>query len=473
MNAFGFKKVRVVQSSWLEEGGRRLDCNPYMSGAQEARDALRTLEAPKEPLKALTHGFSGGIYNGPVFSRIWVDDAKYGVPFLSNSDMLNMDLSVLPLLKRSYAKSKKLSYLELKTGTTLITCSGTIGRMTYVRPDMSGMWSSQHIMKVVPNAEKIAPGYLYAFLTSRYGVPLVVSGTYGAIIQHIEPEHIEGLPVPRFDLAFENQIHQLIELSAKSRSAAQEQLTEALRQLEEEAGFTSKSLKQVTAFSASSITCSQLNDRLDAPYHSAAALSAEALLDSSSFGAQPLPEVVRRYFKPPIFKRLWVDSAEFGRLFVSGNDIYRYQPEEPRYVSKRTPKFGEFILERGTVAFQAAGQIYGLFGRPLYVNGWLEGVFCADDVFRIIPYDEVDGAFLYLFLRTSVGEALIKRQACGNSIPRVWEPHMSKLRVLWPCPEVRARFAKPVIEAHEAIEVARQAEMKAIAMLERKIQGDR
>jgi type I restriction enzyme S subunit len=52
-------------------------------------------------------------------------------------------------------------------------------------------------MRVVPDAEKIPPGYLYAYLSSKFGVPLVVGGTYGAIIQHIEPEHIANLPVPR------------------------------------------------------------------------------------------------------------------------------------------------------------------------------------------------------------------------------------------------------------------------------------
>ena len=90
--------------------------------------------------------------------------------------------------------------------------------------------------------------------------------------------------------------------------------------------------------------------------------------------------------------------------------------------------------------------------------------------YEIYAQDE-DGAFLYLFLRTKVGEALIKRQACGNSIPRVWEPHISRLRVLWPEPAVRKSFAKPVIEAHEMIEQARQAELKAVRLLEQKIKG--
>ena len=464
-----FTNARIVRSGWLEEGGRRLDCNPYMSGALEARDALQQLKVRKDALRTLTAGHAGGIYNGPVFARIWVNDPAQGVPFLSNSDMLNSDLSTVPLLQRRYAQSKKLAYLKLSQGTTLITCSGTIGRMTYVRSDMAGMWSSQHIMKVVPDPTSVPPGYLYAFLTSRYGVPLVVSGTYGAIIQHIEPEHIANLPVPRFEPEFESEIHRLIERAADLRSIANRKLSDVLVQLEVAAGFSSTNLPQVTAFSYSSVKCSDLNDRLDAPYHSATALSAEEMLDRSPLGAADLPSVVKRFFKPPIFKRLWVENEEHGRLFVSGNDIYRYQAEEPRFVSRRTPKFDEFVLERGTVIFQAAGQIYGLFARPLYVNGWLEGVFCADDVFRIAPFTEVDGAFLYLFLRTKVGEALIKRQACGNSIPRVWEPHISRLRVLWPERPVREKFAKPVIEAHEMIEVARQAELEAIALLEQKI----
>lgn len=152
MKFASFKNARIVRSGWLEEGGRRLDCNPYMSGAQEARDALRRLKVRKDALLTVTSGYSGGIYNGPVFSRIWVDRPEYGVPFLGSSDISNADLATLPLLKKTYAQSKKLSHLELTEGTTLITCSGTIGRMAYVRPDMAGIWSSQHVMKEIGRA---------------------------------------------------------------------------------------------------------------------------------------------------------------------------------------------------------------------------------------------------------------------------------------------------------------------------------
>jgi len=102
---------------------------------------------------------------------------------------------------------------------------------------------------------------------------------------------------------------------------------------------------------------------------------------------------LRGYFKPPMFKRLWVADSTYGPQFVSGNDAYRFEAEELRYVSVKTPHFDEFILKRGWVVFQAAGQIYGLFGQPLLVVGWLENLFCADDVYRLVPHNELDGAF--------------------------------------------------------------------------------
>lgn len=112
-------------------------------------------------------------------------------------------------------------------GTTLISCSGTIGRMSYVRSDMEGVWSSQDVLKVVPAASRIPPGFLFAFLCSRYGVPLVASGTYGAIIQHIEPEHIANLPVPRIGADAEGEVATLVDGAASARANAVRLLQEA------------------------------------------------------------------------------------------------------------------------------------------------------------------------------------------------------------------------------------------------------
>ncbi|MEB3175588.1 MAG: restriction endonuclease subunit S, partial [Cyanobacteriota bacterium] len=170
-----------VLSSQIDENNLRLDPAPYLSGASEAKAILAKLTAKKEPLKEITKA----IFSGPRFSRNYVQDPEYGVPFLGSVDILEADLSHLPLISKKIVENNP--NLLIEENWTLITCSGTIGRMVYSRAEMKGMAGSQHFMRVVPDPEKILPGYLYAYLSSKFGIPQIVSGTYGAIIQHIEP----------------------------------------------------------------------------------------------------------------------------------------------------------------------------------------------------------------------------------------------------------------------------------------------
>jgi type I restriction enzyme, S subunit len=111
-----------VMSSWMEHNGLRLDSGPYLSGAMEAMVLLDRLPVKKEPLCKVTKGGFNGIFNGPRFARIYVDDPSHGVPFLGSTDILAADLSYLPFLsKKQVALHPEL---VLGEGWTLITCSG-------------------------------------------------------------------------------------------------------------------------------------------------------------------------------------------------------------------------------------------------------------------------------------------------------------------------------------------------------------
>ncbi|MGH3586815.1 MAG: hypothetical protein ACRDQ0_10875, partial [Pseudonocardia sp.] len=192
-----------VRLEWLLQQDLRLDARPYVGGAFEARDLLKRLTVPIEPLRALTTGREGGLYNGPIFRRIFVTDRAHGVPFLGSADMLEADLSRLPLLRASDARSSKLDYLEVDPGMTFISCSGTVGRVVYARPDMAGCWSSQDTIKVVADQHRISTGYLFTVLASRYGTAILVNSRSGTGIRHLEPHQVADIPIPRFDEAVE------------------------------------------------------------------------------------------------------------------------------------------------------------------------------------------------------------------------------------------------------------------------------
>ena len=117
--------------------------------------------------------------------------------------------------------------------------------MAYARPDMDGMACSEHVLRVVPDPDRILPGYLYAFLSSKFGVPLVVGGTYGAIIQHIEPHHIANLPVPRLGETVETRADELVQNAAAQRSKAAELRAKVLTIVVEELGWRESTKKSI------------------------------------------------------------------------------------------------------------------------------------------------------------------------------------------------------------------------------------
>src|SRR5713226_7061999 len=215
-----------VMSSWLPIKGSRLDSRTYLSGGVEARMLLEKLRT-RESLWKLTLGGSAGIINAGRISRAWVNDPRYGIPFLSSTDILQADLTNISFIAR---KSVELNpKLLIREGWTLITRSGSTGRMVYCRSDMDGMACTEDVLRVVPDPDKILPGYLYAYLSSKFGVPQVVEGTYGAIIQHIEPQHIADLPVPRLGDNVEEIAHLKIVEAARLRSEYQGQVKQATK----------------------------------------------------------------------------------------------------------------------------------------------------------------------------------------------------------------------------------------------------
>lgn len=463
-----FRNARVVRSSWLEEGGRRLDCNPYMSGALEARDALQALNALKEPLNTLTAGHAGGIYNGPMFVRNYVDSPNHGVPFITSGTMLLGDLSTLPLLRKKDAQSSRLSYLRLNAGTTLISCSGTIGRMVYVRPDMDGMWSSQDVLKVVPNESTILPGYLYAFLSSKFGVPLIAAGTYGAIIQHLEAEHIANLPVPRFGTDFENQVHGLIQSAAVARASAAALVCEGINKFLSLAELVDISLDPISSnFSFGFVQVSELT-RFDATYFSPHARKATDALKCPSLNPKKLKDCAR-IFTPGIFKRMYVNDAEWGYAYYSGSELFEYSPEARGYLSKRAQNIADYLIEKDWLLIQDAGQVGGLIGHVTRATASVDKSVVSNHLMRIVPQSRQDSAYIFAALASPYGYRCIVRNAFGSSIPQLDPKHIGEIEIPWLDDERRTQVADSISRAWEQVDFADAAEKNAIALVEQAI----
>ena len=82
---------------------------------------------------------------------------------------------------------------------------------------------SDDLIRIVPDAERIAGGYLLTALTHpTLGRPLLIREAYGSSIPHLDPEDVADFPVVRLDPDAEAAIAERAESAAADRAEADE-----------------------------------------------------------------------------------------------------------------------------------------------------------------------------------------------------------------------------------------------------------
>jgi hypothetical protein len=465
-------KAKAIPSAWMRLDGRRFDCGPYMSGALEAKIRLEELAYPKTSLSDLCHdGNRDGIFHAGRESRWWVNSPQHGVPYLSSSSVLRSDLSGLPFIHRSQVESNPR--FTITEGWTLITRSGTIGRMVYARPDMDGLACSEHVMRIAPNVKLVLPGYVYAFLASKFGLPLVVSGTYGSIIQSIEPQHLASIPVPRLHLATEAAAHEGIQAAAVLRAEAQLCLVEATHHL---------------------LQCADLSEQTPEIWHShgsqvgfAATIGVSHSLRAANYSPRvaSLLDRIRRGPHRSLgdicsnghlgtgarFKRIDCDP-ELGVRLVGQKQGFWIRPEG-RWISATRAPDGIFAADE-SVMIASSGTLgeHELYCRPIFITGrWREHAY-TQHFFRVVSGTaEVSGAFLYAFLRSELAFRCLRSMSTGSKQQEIHRDLIARLPIPLLERVERDRIENLVRGSFRKRDEADAHEDEAIALVEHAIAG--
>ena len=306
----------------------------------------------------------------------------------------------------------------LKEGTTLISSYGTIGRTAYCRRDMVGMVGSDNVLKIIPDTEKISPGYLYAFLSSRFGVPLIVSELSGSVVTYLDPSRIADLPVPRLGDALEQEIHNLITEAAEIRTKANQDLHTAIHKIEDLANLPPLESIQNTSPDISTVASSELHNRLDGLFHSNFHRSAlETLKHLPEEQRTTVGELAIKIFEPTRFKRVQLDDASYGVPFFGTTTLMWNDPVPSYCIPNKQGSSDEYIVDDKTVLIPRSGQLSGLIGHAVLPYGALIGGAISEHAIRVVlPSAEIAG-YLFLALASEYGKRQLKARAYGSSIP--------------------------------------------------------
>ncbi len=93
-------------------------------------------------------------------------------------------------------KFNGLSRFQVKTNDLIISCSGTVGKISIIKEDDPKGIISQALLILRPDINKIILKYLYYTLSSRQGFDLITQASHGSVQVNIaERKVVENIPL--------------------------------------------------------------------------------------------------------------------------------------------------------------------------------------------------------------------------------------------------------------------------------------
>lgn len=386
----------------------------------EGRHAREILKKCKWGLSSLC-GDNGltSAYHRPRFKRIWVEKSTF--PIYQPSQIL--ELYPRPSGYISESTKTDIEALRVKKGQILLTCSGTIGNCSIVSKTLDNKIFSHDLIRI-DCKDEVDIGYVYAFLKTKIGHTLINTNNYGAVISHIEPEHLNNIPIPKPPNMLKKRIHELMMKSYELRDESNDLLDKAEELLVKELELPSMGnliqripdkKNQSNSFA---VKLSDLNCRLDASYHNPIIDKiVKYLKNKAELTTLGDSRIAEKVILAGIFKRVYVEKGN-GVPFLGGKEIMQLSPTPEKFLSlkyhkKRIEK--ELKIEENMILITDRGTI----GNVVFVPKHFEGFAVSQNVIKIKLTSERIAGYAFVFLNSIYGKTLIKRHTYGSVVDMI------------------------------------------------------
>ena len=407
--------------------GKRLEASVFDVEAKQARALIANGKYPATKI-----GGSNGLATSYVcgrFKRIWVE--KSDLPIYQPSTIV--DTKPTPDGYISKRTKTNIEALRVHKGQVLMTCSGTIGKVSYVSATLDDKVFSHDLLRISCNSADDA-GYIYTYLKSKIGSKILLTNSYGAVITHIEPEHLATVPIPDAPKELRQKINDLIVRSYALRDESNELIDKATTLLVEELH-----LPDITAFDVDyykkdapvetfSVKLSEMTGRLDASYHIPIA---DAIIEHLNEYAKEVTtigdkRISNEVILPGRFKRVYVDEG-YGRVLIGGKQLYELDPSGKKYLSstKHDKLLRSLEVFENTTLISRSGTIGKIALVPKHWEHWIP----SDHIIRVVPAGKDIAGYLNVFLSSAYGYQLITRFTYGSVVDEIDDNHVRQIAI--------------------------------------------
>lgn len=136
-----------------------------------------------------------GYIRGPFGSSLKRDEMKEdGVPVYEQKNAIYNSREFRFFIDDN--KFEELKRFQVRANDLIISCSGTVGKISVIKDEDPKGIISQALLILRPNLDKISLKYLYYFLSSRQGFELITQASHGSVqINIAERKVVENIPL--------------------------------------------------------------------------------------------------------------------------------------------------------------------------------------------------------------------------------------------------------------------------------------
>lgn len=440
--------------------GFRFDAPVHLSEGVSAKRLMQSC-----PYELLTIGdVSERVWHAGRWRRVYVNNPNNGITLLGSSAILKSDLSKEKMISVKYTEDKEDK--ALKKGWTLISCSGTIGNCAFANAQHAEKLASQHVIRVSPN-NILREGVIYAFLASKYGYSMLTQGTFGSVIQHIEPENVKSIPIPHFPETFQKEVDDLMQESARLREEAVDALEVAKGLIMDfcQEEYATTRLKRFVSVKIKGV-CSTLNTRFDPTIYINKGVQWVKSIQKQS---TRLGDLNVKMWYPGIFKRAYVEN---GLPYLKGSSVFDVNPFKTcDHLSKaRTPKLDDLWLKEGMLLITCAGAC-GLV-KMITKEYEDKGAIGSPDIIRLVSNDTLfTTEYIFAYLQLPPIYDYMQSLKYGSVIERFDIENIKTIPIVRPTEEL-SQAVTDIVKSYMAKTYrAFKCEEQAIHMVEREIES--
>ena len=448
----------------------RLDASAYNIWVRRARETVNNCGWPVVPLPQLTTNIVPPSRYRSVYAEKGMKNTE---PFFLPSQINDI---VTEPVKWIYPEAMTVDIASLRTEARqiLLSRSGTTGECAYVSTNKAGKIFSGDLIRITADT----PGYIYAFLKSKTGRALVTGQIYGGVVDHINPNHLNAVPVPNPPRALRKKIHAIVEESYQLLDQSNDLIEKARTMLLEALQLPSvESLKKTAPMFKSGATAQNFSvplgkweTRLDASYHLPIVGKIMKALAKSPAEITTVSDerISEKIIMLGRFERVYVDEGH-GVPFIGGKQIHQLDPNNKKYLSRIEHEAlieSNLHLQEGMTLITCSGSV----GKVSIVGRHWEKFAANQHIIRVVPASRNIAGYVYAWLSSNYAQPLITRWIYGAVIDEINDSQVGRIPMpfLADAP-MRRKINDMVLSANEKRAKSYEAQQAALDVFNKEV----